>query len=80
MSNALPKKFPVNKKARMWLEVEEGRERKGEEGREGEERGGRKGGGDTIFAVGNASIVEVKVAANGVILAIHLWEHEGKRR
>ena len=77
MSNALPKKFPVNKKARMWYE-DEGRKRG--RGREGEERRGRKGGGDTIYAVGNASIVEVKVAANGVILAIRLWEREGKRR
>lgn len=41
MSNALPKKFPVNKKARMWYE-DEGRKRG--RGREGKERRGRKGG------------------------------------
>ena len=49
-----------------------------ERGREGEEEMERKG--CTVLAVGNASIVEVKVAANGVILAIRLWDQVRKRR
>ena len=57
---------------------EEERERKRWRGREGEEEMERKG--CTVLAVGNASIVEVKVAANGVILAIRLWDQERKRR